>query len=545
MPRRAARRRGRRPGSATSAARRRSSRAPAPAPTGRDAPERPTDVGDRRIVTALFADLVDYVRHRRRARSRGGPARGSTRRSPRWPRRSSASTGRARSSSATPCSRSSAGRIAHDDDAVRAPLAALAIRATLRDAGRRRRAARGPDRDRDRRGRRRPRGTTDRGDLAADRARRSRPPRGSRRSPSPARSCSTRRPSAAARERLVVEDRGSVVLRGQSRPVRLYALPGEAAWTSSRARPQPIGAARRPRRRDRPSSARRSSGPGDRAAARSCSSSGEAGIGKSRLLADLEPEARGRGLSPGPGSTTSPTAAASRTGSPGSSPRPSPTSTASTPAAFARQLLFTPDVDPADDPSLRRRDRGDRPRRGLLRLGGRGGGSCPTDPAETAAALVEVATAYVDRPDRADGPRVDRRRRPPLARPVERRDGRAARRDRRPSVPWSSSRRCARATRRPGPTQPHVERLSLDGLDAAGDGAARDDRRAGRPRRRRRPADPRADGGQPAVHRRDGPGVHRGRDARAARRPDDARSSAGPPRLPLTLRALLGAASTA
>ena len=42
---------------------------------------------------------------------------------------------------------------AHDDDAVRAALAALAIRAALERAARRRGAARGAHRDRDRRGR--------------------------------------------------------------------------------------------------------------------------------------------------------------------------------------------------------------------------------------------------------------------------------------------------------------------------------------------------------------------------------------------------------
>ena len=44
-----------------------------------------------------------------------------------------------------------------------------------------------------------------------------------------------------------------------------------------------------------------------------------------------------------------------------------------TPGSFARRLLFTDDVDPDDGAPLGRAHRRDRPRRGVLRLGGRGG----------------------------------------------------------------------------------------------------------------------------------------------------------------------------
>ena len=167
-----------------------------------------------------------------------------------------------------PCSRCSAGRRAHDDDPVRAALAALAIRASLREpldggealevrigiaTGEVVAAARDD-------------GT---GDLAVT----------GEAITTAARIQSLARPGEilldeatvrGGRDRLEVDDRGSVVLRGQSSVVHLYALTGELGlvW------PHGVHAtgrrsARRARRGDAPGSARCCVGCGGRGAARS------------------------------------------------------------------------------------------------------------------------------------------------------------------------------------------------------------------------------------------------------------------------------------
>ena len=191
--------------------------------------------------------------------------------------------------------------------------------------------------------------------------------------------------------------------------------------------------------------------------------------------------------------------------------------------SFARQLLFGPGRRCRDGPTLRRRDRGRSPATRRSPAGRPRRRMCPPTRPRRPPTLVEVADGLPrTRSSTTDGPRVvvlddvhwiD----PSSAGMVELLVATAARRAagrHRHDAPGS---RC-----RPGPTQPHVERLAARRPRAAGDGAARDDRRPGRARCRRRPADPRADRGQPAVHRRDRAGVHRGRHARAARRPDDA-----------------------
>ena len=158
---------------------------------------------------------------------------------------------------------------AHDDDA--GPGGARGAR-DPRDAaraGRRRRAARGPDRDRHRRGRgRRPRRRD--GDLAVT----------GEAITTAARIQALARPGEilldeatvrGARDRLAVEDRGSVVLRGQSPVVRLFSLSGEIGLTTQARAGRP-GTARssagRPRWR---TFGARSSGRGARAAAPSSS----------------------------------------------------------------------------------------------------------------------------------------------------------------------------------------------------------------------------------------------------------------------------------
>ena len=250
--------------------------------------------GDRRVVTALFADIVDYVRmlaehdpEEVRARVTAALATmaeaivrvGGTREKFigdavfavfGWP------TG-------------------HDDDAVRAALAALAIRAGLQDAGPGVEplevrigiatgevvaSGSGPTAD---------------GDLGLTGAAIT----------TAARIQSLARPGEivldgptlqAARGRLVTESAGSVVLRGQSTPVELHVLRGEAGmgpWAQhrpivtgplvGRARETAIllGAIDRCRR----------TGRGGTVVV-----VGEAGVGKSRLLAAMEAGARDHGF---------------------------------------------------------------------------------------------------------------------------------------------------------------------------------------------------------------------------------------------------------
>ncbi|HYH93974.1 MAG TPA: AAA family ATPase, partial [Candidatus Saccharimonadales bacterium] len=256
--------------------------------------DRPAGDGDRRVVTALFADLVDYVRmlaehdpEEVRARVTAALAtmgdaiehlEGTREKFIGdavfavfgWPR-------------------------AHDDDAVRASLAALAIRAGLHEmhdgsepmdvriglaTGEVVSAARRRSEDGDL-------GLTGEaittaariqtlarpGEILLDGA--------------------TRR---AARGRLATESRGSVVLRGQSTRVELFALRGEAgmgAWMPHRrAAPGPLVG-------------RASELAVLEAALERCATTGQgatvvvvgdAGIGKSRLLAAAEPMARRLGL---------------------------------------------------------------------------------------------------------------------------------------------------------------------------------------------------------------------------------------------------------
>ncbi len=207
----------------------------------------------------------------------------------------------------------------------------------------------------------------------------------------------------AARGRLVVSDRGSVVLRGQSEPVALHALDGEVG----------IG------------------GYGPRAPARSllvgrgdelarlrsmierCATEGvggvalvvgEAGIGKSRLLVELETEARSREFAWTWTESTSygqaepyrfarlfAQAAADEHGLDS--------------GAFARSMLFTPDLDEDD----------------VRRFGGAIAAiardaafsgweaeapDTPTDPAAVTATLIEVARRYIERILDTSGRRV-------------------------------------------------------------------------------------------------------------------------------------------
>jgi class 3 adenylate cyclase len=359
------------------------------------------DVGDRRVVTALFADLVDYVRmlaehDPEEVRARVGTALvrmgdaierlGGTREKFigdavfavfGWPQ-------------------------AHDDDPVRAALAALEIRATLLEpedggeplevriglaTGEVVAAARG-DRTSDQavtgeaittaariQGLARP------GEILLDEA-----------------------TVRGARDRLSVEDRGSVVLRGQSLVVHLFSLTGQSGLTDP--------GSRRPTR-DTPLVGRMTEVAHVRRALKRARRSGrgavvlvtgEAGMGKSRLVAEVESESRALGFA-----WTWTESVSYGRGEPYRFGRQFAQLIADEhgidSGSYARKLLFTPGSDEA----------------ALHRYGGaiaavardaafsgweEDAVNVPDDPVETAAILTEVAGAYVQRMLETDGPRV-------------------------------------------------------------------------------------------------------------------------------------------
>jgi len=129
----------------------------------------------------------------------------------------------------------------------------------------------------------------------------------------------------AARKGLAIEDLGERVLRGQNRPIRIGRLLGEAGfqpWHPLRGRF--VGRiAERDFLRAVLADLR------DRGRGATIFVEGEAGIGKSRLLAGFEADARR--ASPGRGSTTCRTARPSPTALPARWPRSWPTSTVRTP----------------------------------------------------------------------------------------------------------------------------------------------------------------------------------------------------------------------
>jgi class 3 adenylate cyclase len=357
--------------------------------------------GDRRIVTALFADLVDYVRMvaehdpevvRRRVRAAltamadAIERLGGTREKFigdavfavfGWPR-------------------------AHDDDAIRAALAALAIRSSLRDLGD------GAEAMEVRIG-------IATGEVVTSRADPSRDDLALTGSAitTAARIQSLARPAeilldsatvGAARGRLVVADRGSFVLRGQSEPVRLHALEGEVGlggYSAPRTRVVGTVVGRVPERR-------RLRALLDRCVATGVGGAmlvvGDPGIGKSRLFADLEGEAKQRGMAWTWTENTSygqaepyrfarmfAQAVADEHGIDSGS--------------YARALLFTPDLDE----TVVRQFGG--AIAAIARDADFSGWEAeapdtPTDSTALTTTLVEVAGRYVDRLIETSGPRV-------------------------------------------------------------------------------------------------------------------------------------------
>ncbi len=204
----------------------------------------------------------------------------------------------------------------------------------------------------------------------------------------------------AARKRLAVEDLGERLLRGQRHPVRISRLVGETGFQPWQ--PPSGRLVGRDTERDRLSrllGRLRADHHGGAAVVR-----GEAGIGKSRLLADLEGEARAAGLAwtwvdnvsygqaePYRFGRSLAQAIADEHGMDSGS--------------YVRRLLFTGDVDPDD---LRRWAGGIA---AIARDAAFSGWEAeaelvPPDPADVASAIRSLALAYLDRLLDLDGPRV-------------------------------------------------------------------------------------------------------------------------------------------
>ncbi len=361
----------------------------------------PIEAGDRRVVTALFADLVDYVRmlaehDPEEVRVRVGTALGRMGETIQrlegtrekfigdavfavfgWPH-------------------------AHDDDPVRAALAALEIRAMLLEpdaggeplevriglaTGEVVAAARGD-------------GT---GDLAVT----------GEAITTAARIQALARPGEilldeatvrGGRDRLTVDDRGSVVLRGRSSVVRLFSLTGQTGLTglsAHRATPENPLVGRVPEMDRVRRTLKQARGSGHGAVVLI---TGDAGMGKSRIVADLEDEARGLGYA-----WTWTESVSYGRGEPYRFARLFAQAIADEhgidSGSYTRQLLFTPGTDEA---TLRRYG-------GAIAAVARDAAfsgweaeqvDVPDDPSEIAAVLGEVAATYIERLLDTDGPRV-------------------------------------------------------------------------------------------------------------------------------------------
>ena len=203
----------------------------------------------------------------------------------------------------------------------------------------------------------------------------------------------------AARKELAVEDLGEQVLRGQTRPVRISRLLGDAGFQPWR----PLGGVFVGREPERVALREVLDGLREGRGA-TVLVEGEAGIGKSRLLADLQADARRAGVAwtwvdnmsygsvePYRFARSLAQVIAEEHGTDSGS--------------FARQLLFTPDVSPDDA----RRWAG-----GVAAIAREASFSgweaeaelVPPDPAEIALALRSVAIRYIERLVELDGPRV-------------------------------------------------------------------------------------------------------------------------------------------
>lgn len=358
--------------------------------------------GDRRVVTALFADLVDYVRMLAEHDPEVVRARVTA----------------ALATMAEAIARFGGTRekfigdavfavfgwpVGHDDDAVRAALAALAIRAGLQDIGDGAEplevriglatgevVAAGGDRLSD-------------GDLGLT----------GEAITTAARIQSLARPGQilldgatlqAARGRLATDPGGSVVLRGQSVPVELHALLGEAGmgpWAPHRAAASGplVGRVAETTRLATAIERCHATGTGSTVVV-----VGEAGVGKSRLLEAMEPVARDLGFA----WTWTENVSYGR-GEPYRYARVFAQAMADEQGvdsgALLRRLLFTDDQDTT---TVRRYG-------GAIAAIARDASfsgweaeatDMPSDPAEVATTVVELAAIYLERVFAETGPRV-------------------------------------------------------------------------------------------------------------------------------------------
>ena len=470
------------------------------------------DDGDRRIVTALFADLVDYVRMvaehdpevvRRRVRAAltamadAIERLGGTREKFigdavfavfGWPR-------------------------AHDDDAIRAALAALAIRSSLRDLGD------GAEAMEVRIGIATGEVVTSRADPIS---RRPGPHRVGHhdRGPHPVPREAGRDPPGFGdgRRRPGTSRRGGSRFIRVARPVgaRPAARPGGGGRTGrllrppdarrrhgrrSRARASPTPRAARPMRgngrRRRDAGGRR---PGHREVAPVRGPGGRGEAARDGLDVDREHLLRsGRAI---------PIRADVRAGRGGRARHRLGQLCAGAPVH----------AGPRRDgrPPVRRRDRGDRPGRRLLRLGG--GSTRYADGLDGTHDHAGRGRRAIRRPAHRDERATGRGpRRPALGRCLEFRDGRGPRRAGVTVAAHRAGGHAAGRTTDLGESAGRGDDRAHGPVDAR-DGPARHPDRPGRPRCRRGEADPPAHGRQPALRHRDGPGITRRWHAGVARR---------------------------
>jgi class 3 adenylate cyclase len=204
----------------------------------------------------------------------------------------------------------------------------------------------------------------------------------------------------AARGRLLAEDRGLHRLRGQSAAVRLYAIRGDVVLLAEGpAAGRLIGRAPDRERLRQLIEASGSSGRGGVAVV-----VGEAGIGKSRLLADLAPDAEAAGLK-----WTWTENVSYGTGEPYRFVRAFAQAVAHEEAtdsgSLARQLMFSGDLDP--EAAIRIRGAVAAMARDAEFSGWEAEAPlAPTDPALLTAAILEAGRRYTARMAEVLGPRV-------------------------------------------------------------------------------------------------------------------------------------------
>jgi adenylate cyclase len=358
------------------------------------------DDGDRRIVTAVFADIVDYVRMiaesdpedvRRRVDAALTTMDEAVRR-----------FGGTREKFIGDAIFAVFGHpVAHDDDALRAAQCALDIRASLGEAS----ATGGPLQVRIGistgevvAARREVPGSTDiglTGPVVVTAAR-------IQSLASPGEVLVDEATVRAARDRLITEPRGSELLRGQATPIELHTLGGEHGLVARM--PLTLGRRLIGREPERAALVRALAACRDSGRGSALLVVGDAGLGKSRLLAELEPDARAQGFA-----WTWTENASYGSDEPYRFVRAFAQAVADErgvdSGTLARELLFTAELDPETAHRLAG---------GIAAIAREAAFDgweeearwAPTEPAQVASALGEVATRYARRIIEEFGPRV-------------------------------------------------------------------------------------------------------------------------------------------